>query len=92
MNQSLFNLTQLPERSSKPRNNGLTMVMDKGLSLREVENFLENGEQYTDIIKLGFGTSYFTPKIQEKIKLYQSVNIPVSVSYTHLTLPTNREV
>lgn len=53
MNQSLFNLTQLPERSSKPRNNGLTMVMDKGLSLREVENFLENGEQYTDIIKLG---------------------------------------
>jgi len=82
MNQSLFNLTQLPERSSKPRNNGLTMVMDKGLSLREVENFLENGEQYTDIIKLGFGTSYFTPKIQEKIKLYQSVNIPVYLGGT----------
>ena len=71
MNQSLFNLSQLPERSSKPRNNGLTMVMDKGLSLREVENFLENGEPYTDIIKLGFGTSYFTPKIQEKINSFR---------------------
>lgn len=53
MNQDLFNLQQLPSRSTKPRNNGLTMVMDKGLSLREVENFLENGEPYTDLIKLG---------------------------------------
>lgn len=82
MNQALFNLSQLPDRSKKPRNSGLTMVMDKGLSLREVENFLENGEAYTDIIKLGFGTSYFTPKIQEKIKLYQSVNIPVYLGGT----------
>mgnify|MGYP003339987172 CR=1 FL=1 len=41
MNKELFNLSQLPDRSAKPRNNGLTMVMDKGLSLQEVENFLE---------------------------------------------------
>ena len=67
MNQDLFNLKQLPNRSKKPRNNGLTMVMDKGLSLREVEHFLENGETYTDLIKLGFGTSYFTTKSPRQI-------------------------
>ena len=82
MNKELFNLSQLPDRSSKPRNNGITMVMDKGLSLQEVENFLENGSNYTDIIKLGFGTSVFTNKLQDKINLYKSANIPVYLGGT----------
>ncbi|MFZ9969988.1 MAG: phosphosulfolactate synthase [Bacteroidia bacterium] len=77
MNSALFNLGQLPERSSKPRNGGLTMVMDKGLSLREVEDFLSMSESITDIVKLGFGTSFITPRLQDKIKLYQSAGIPV---------------
>lgn len=82
MNRELFNLSQLPDRTVKPRNNGLTMVMDKGLSLQEVENFLENGSHYTDIIKLGFGTSVFTNKLQDKINLYKSANIPVYLGGT----------
>lgn len=56
--------------------------MDKGLSLQEVENFLENGSHYTDIIKLGFGTSVFTNKLQDKINLYKSANIPVYLGGT----------
>jgi phosphosulfolactate synthase len=82
MNKELFNLSQLPERSAKPRNNGITMVMDKGSSLQEVENFLENGSHYTDIVKLGFGTSVFTNKLQDKINLYKSANIPVYLGGT----------
>ena len=35
-------LPYLPERSAKPRSSGLTMMMDKGLSTSEVENFIEN--------------------------------------------------
>lgn len=77
MNKDLFNLTQLPERTTKPRQHGLTMVMDKGLSLREAEDFLHNGGEYTDLIKLGFGTGFVTPRIQEKIDLYRSAGIPV---------------
>jgi phosphosulfolactate synthase len=77
MNQELFNLSQLPERSLKPRESGLTMVMDKGLSLREAEDFLSSGLHYTDIIKLGFGTGYVTPGLQDKINLYKSAGIPV---------------
>ena len=64
-------LKQIPERSSKPREKGLTMMMDKGLSIREAENFLETCYEHTDIVKLGFGTSILTPNIAEKIKLYK---------------------
>lgn len=72
-----FSLPQLPFRDAKPRKAGLTMVMDKGLSLRETEDFLDSSLAYTDLIKLGFGTSIITPKLEEKIKLYHSAGLPV---------------
>ncbi len=72
-----FNLTQIPERTSKPRNHGLTMVMDKGLSVEEAKNFLSAASPHVDIVKLGFGTSFVTPNLREKIELYQKANIPV---------------
>ncbi len=53
------------------------MVMDKGLSLREVENFIEVAGTYTDMVKLGWATSYVTPNLDTKIKLYQDAGIPV---------------
>ena len=70
-------LKNLPTRTDKPRENGLTMMMDKGLSLREAEDFISSSCEYTDIIKLGFGTSIITPNIKEKIKLYKKNNIIV---------------
>jgi phosphosulfolactate synthase len=72
-----FNLSQIPERTKQPRTHGLTMVMDKGLSLQEVSNFISIAQPHVDIVKLGFGTSYVTPNLREKIELYQSNNIPV---------------
>ena len=72
-----FSLTQIPERTKQPRQNGLTMVMDKGLSLRDAENFISVGGPHTDIIKLGFGTSFVTPNLRAKIELYQKHHIPV---------------
>ena len=64
-------LNQIPKRTSKTRESGLTMVMDKGLSLRQAEDFLVSNHEHTDIIKLGFGTSIITPNVTQKIKLYQ---------------------
>jgi len=55
----------------------LTMVMDKGLSLRDAESFISVGAPHTDIVKLGFGTSFVTPNLRAKIELYQQNNIPV---------------
>ncbi|MDG1045514.1 MAG: phosphosulfolactate synthase [Bacteroidia bacterium] len=72
-----FNLKNIPERPSKPRNSGLTMVMDKGLSCRQAEDFLEVAADKTDIIKLGFGTSTVTPSLTRKLEIYQEAKIPV---------------
>ncbi len=72
-----FNLSQMPVRTAQPRTNGLTMVMDKGLSIEEVKNFLSIAKPHIDIVKLGFGTSYVTPNLREKIQLYHDSNIPI---------------
>ena len=72
-----FNLTQIPERNKKPRLHGITMVMDKGLSIQEVHNFLSVAHPHIDIVKLGFGTAFVTPNLKEKIEVYQSHDIPV---------------
>jgi phosphosulfolactate synthase len=72
-----FSLSQLPERIKKPRNHGITMVMDKGLSIEETRNFLSVAEPYVDVVKLGFGTSYVTPNLDKKLEVYRSANIPI---------------
>lgn len=72
-----FNLSHLPERTAQPRLFGITMVMDKGLSIQEVNNFLSIAGPYVDVIKLGFGTSVVTPNLREKIEVYKSYGIPV---------------
>ena len=77
MNSEIFKLTQLPERPTQPRERGLTMVMDKGLSIREALDFIEHGSHLTDLLKLGFGTSYVTPKLKEKIGHYKKAGFKV---------------
>jgi phosphosulfolactate synthase len=72
-----FHLSQIPDRVKKPRSSGITMIMDKGLSVNEAENFLSVAHPHVDIIKLGFGTSFVTPNLKEKLDIYQSYNIPV---------------
>ena len=77
MKQARQLLTHIPERPAKPRKEGLTMVMDKGLSLREAEDFAEVGSGYVDFVKLGFGTSVITPGVDKKIKTYHNAGMTV---------------
>src|SRR5438270_7132563 len=72
-----FNLTQIPERIKKPRKSGITMVMDKGLSVNEAKNFLSVAHPHVDILKLGFGTSFVTPNLEEKLEVYRSYDLPI---------------
>ena len=72
-----FHLTQMPDRNTKPRTSGITMVMDKGLSLAETKNFMSISYPHVDLVKLGFGTAYVTPDLKEKLAIYQSYNVPV---------------
>ena len=57
-------LSHIPKRTTIPRDKGLTMMMDKGLSTRQMEDFLSTSASYTDIIKFGFGTSIVSNNIQ----------------------------
>jgi len=79
-----FKLTHIPNRARKPRDHGLTMVMDKGLSIRQAEDMIESCGDKIDILKLGFGSSYITNKLKEKIALYQSANMRVYLGGTLL--------
>ncbi|UAY53674.1 phosphosulfolactate synthase [Ferruginibacter albus] len=72
-----FNLTQMPQRNQRPRTHGITMVMDKGLSIGEAKNFMSIAHPHVDIVKLGFGTSFVTPNLKEKLEVYRSYDIPV---------------
>ncbi|SFO44148.1 phosphosulfolactate synthase [Chitinophaga sp. YR627] len=72
-----FNLDKIPERTKQPRSFGITMVTDKGLSLQDTKDFLSVSSAHVDMVKLAFGTAYVTPNLDEKIKVYQSYNIPV---------------
>jgi phosphosulfolactate synthase len=61
-----FTLPYIPERTQQPRNHGITMMMDKGLSLREAENFCEaNGNM----------TAYVTNNIEEKLRIYREAGL-----------------
>ena len=77
-----YSLSQLPERTQKPREQGFTMMMDKGLSMREVEDFLEVGAPYTDIVKLGWATSFVVPNLERKLAIYREAGIPVYLGGT----------
>ena len=72
-----FNLSQIPARTAQPRQSGLTMVMDKGLSVEEARNFMNASHPHVDIVKLGFGTSFVTPNLREKLEVYREWNVPV---------------
>ena len=67
----------VPEREPKPRNKGLTHVIDKGLNLRDIEGLFDTAGDYVDVVKLGWGTSYVTRNLEKKIALYRSFETPV---------------
>ena len=70
-----FELPFLPERSEKPRENGITMMMDKGLSNRQTEYFIDSCGHLMDLVKFGFGTSYITKNLKIKLAMYREADI-----------------
>ncbi len=80
----------LPARVAKPRNVGITHVMDKGLGLADIQSMIEMSGDYIDIVKLGWGTSYVTPILGKKLDLYKSLGIPVVCGGTLLEVAEAR--
>src|SRR5690349_17460717 len=74
----------LPMRPPKPRERGWTHVIDKGMSLHEVQGLIDIAGDYVDIVKMGWGTSYVTRNLADKIRTYQEAAIPVMCGGTLL--------
>ena len=77
-----FKLNNLPKRTKKPRSKGLTLVLDKSYSVRQAQDFCDSASSYTDIVKLGWGTSYVTQNLEEKLAVYSNAGIPVYLGGT----------
>lgn len=76
----------LPHRSAKPRENGITHVLDKGLGLRQIEDMLDTASDYIDIVKFGWGTGYLTQNLEAKIEAYRTAGIATCFGGTLLEL------
>ena len=72
-----FDLKNIPERTSKPRQSGITMVIDKGSSIQECKNLIESSSKYIDFVKFGWTTSNFSENLSKKIKLFNDADINV---------------
>ena len=72
-----YYLKNIPERELKIRDHGITMVMDKGSSIRQCKDVIESSGKYIDFMKFGWSTSYLDENLEEKIKLFRDANIEV---------------
>jgi phosphosulfolactate synthase len=66
----------------KPREHGITHVIDRGLSVAEVEGLIETAGSIVDIVKLGWGTALVSANLKPKLERYASHEIPVVLGGT----------
>ncbi len=84
-------LLDLPDRSAKPRQEGVTHVIDRGLSIAEVDGLIEVAGDSVDIVKLGWGTAVATANLQRKLERYREHGIPVVLGGTLTELAIARD-
>jgi len=72
----------LPARSGKPRDQGLTHVIDTGLSTEEADGLMRTAAEHIDMVRLGFGSAYVTQGLREKLERYRDHGVPVMVGGT----------
>jgi phosphosulfolactate synthase len=73
----ITDLLNLPERATKPRQHGITHVLDRGLSVADIDGLVEVAGEYIDLVKLGWGTAVATGNLQAKLDRYREHGIPV---------------
>src|SRR4051794_38311403 len=84
-------LFDLPPRSGKPRATGLTHVLDRGMSLAQVDGLMEVAGTSVDIVKLGWGTALATQNLEPKLERYRAHDIPVVLGGTLTELAIRQE-
>jgi phosphosulfolactate synthase len=82
---------ELPARSAKPRRSGITHVLDRGMSPRELESLLATARNHVDHIKLGWGTAYVTGAILDKIAICRDAGVTVAPGGTLLEIALHQD-
>jgi phosphosulfolactate synthase len=77
-----LDLLDLPDRTPKPREQGITHLLDRGLAVVEIDSLIEVAGDYIDIVKLGWGTAIATGNLQAKLERYKHHGIPVVLGGT----------
>jgi phosphosulfolactate synthase len=72
----------LPARSAKPREAGVTSVLDRGLSVAEVDALMEVAGDSVDLVKLGWGTALVTGNLDAKLERYRDHGVAVTFGGT----------
>jgi phosphosulfolactate synthase len=78
----MSDLLVLPERSAKPRQEGITHVLDRGLSVAEIDGLVEVAGAFIDLVKLGWGTALATGNLEAKLARYREHGLPVVLGGT----------
>jgi phosphosulfolactate synthase len=88
----MTDLLNLPERAAKPRQRGLTHVLDRGLAVADIDSLAEVAGDYVDIVKLGWGTAIATGNLEAKLARYREHGITVMLggTLTELAIAQNR--
>src|SRR5207248_2593816 len=73
---------ELPKRSEKPRDQGITHVLDRGLSVADIDSMVEVAGASIDIVKLGWGTAIATGNLERKLERYRHHGLPVVLGGT----------
>lgn len=89
---AMKDLLSLPERAAKPREQGITHVLDRGLSVAEIDGLAEVAGEYIDMVKLGWGTAVATGNLDAKLARYREHGIDVMFggTLTELAIAQNR--
>jgi phosphosulfolactate synthase len=72
----------LPQRAQKPRDQGVTHVIDTGLSTQEAAGLMASAAPYIDLVRLGWGSAYVTADLAQKIATYTDAQVPVMLGGT----------
>ena len=81
----------LPPRSRKPRERGVTHVIDTGLSTQAATSLMESAAEYVDLVRLGWGSAYVTRDLAAKLAAYRAAGVDVMLGGTLTELAWLRE-
>ena len=70
------------DEGSAPRDQGVTHVIDTGLSTVEAEGLMASAGDYVDLVRLGWGSAYVTRDVRAKVERYQAAGVPVMLGGT----------